>query len=61
MKLICERCGKEMTKDEAHIGPDPYASEVWDDPTEVTQCKDCAKESADEVHQIEKGLNHGSC
>jgi hypothetical protein len=44
-KFPCESCLKEFYKEELIIGPDPYASEIKGDNTEVVQCKECNKES----------------
>lgn len=41
----CDFCGKEFPANEIIHGPDPYASEINDDYTEVTQCKGCYHES----------------
>lgn len=36
-------------EDEVEYGPDPYASEIYDDDTPLWQCGRCHRLSADEI------------
>lgn len=48
--MKCQSCGCSNTKENPVTkGPDPYASEIDDDETEVWECDNCRSDSAMDI------------
>jgi hypothetical protein len=48
--MKCIKCGCSNTKENpVTFGEDPFAAEINDDHTEVWECDDCRRESADDI------------
>ena len=48
--MKCSNCGCSNTEgNPVTKAPDPLQSEVYDDDTEVWECKKCREESADDI------------